>query len=95
MWIDSNGHFMTTTGTSDLAWCARVQEQDFLTKAGWGDFAKKHPKYPFLIDTNIFCQQIDPQGVQYPKDVNLPLDKEIGEDEPKEEHGVKESLSFQ
>jgi len=55
----------TLVGTSDLDWCSRVIKGDYLTKAGFPKIAKK--KYPFLIDTNIFCKHIDRgSGVQYP-----------------------------
>jgi hypothetical protein len=39
-------------------------EGGYFKKAGWHDFEGK--KYPFLIDTNIFCKHIDPDGTQYP-----------------------------
>ncbi|MEM2124990.1 MAG: hypothetical protein QXQ53_01170 [Candidatus Methanosuratincola sp.] len=51
-------------GTEDLAFCTRVIESGALAKAGWKEVAKK--KYPFLIDTSIFCRHIDWDGVQYP-----------------------------
>ena len=56
--------WFNSTGTEDLQWCTRVMEGDFFTKAGWPKFAKK--KYPFLLDTAIFCKHIDWSGVQYP-----------------------------
>ncbi len=62
----TTGATMTSTGTSDLAWCSRVREGDYLTKAGFGDFAKEHPEYPFLCDTGIFLWHIDPNGRKYP-----------------------------
>lgn len=65
MWFDeASNQFSQTTGTSDLNWCTRVIEGNYLTKSGWDKFAKM--KYPFLIDTNIACMQIDRDGVQYP-----------------------------
>lgn len=51
-------------GTEDLAFLSRVIEEDVLTKAGWPKLAKK--KYPFLVDTSLFCKHIDWNGVQYP-----------------------------
>lgn len=67
-WFDeATGQFNTSTGTSDLDWCTRVIEGDYLRKAGWGEFADAHPKYPFLVDTrNLFCKHIMPDGTQYP-----------------------------
>ncbi len=58
------GQWNATTGTSDLDWCSKVMKGGFLEKSGW----KKHAKmrYPFLVDTNIYCKQIDEQGVIYP-----------------------------
>lgn len=54
----------TFSGTEDLAWCNRVINGDYLKKAGWKDIAKK--KYPFLMDTSIFCKHIDMSGTMYP-----------------------------
>lgn len=57
--------FELNVGTSDLNWCQRVIEQDVLKRAGWPKVAGK--KYPFLVDTNIFCKHIDRiTGKQYP-----------------------------
>jgi len=64
-WFDPyTGQYNSTTGTSDLDWCTRVMSGNYLEKSGWKKFAKK--KYPFLVDTSLFCQQIDEQGVKYP-----------------------------
>lgn len=66
-WYDpETNQYNTQSGTTDLAWCERVMRGDYLTKAGWGDFAKQNPEYPFLIDTNIFCVHIDQDGTRYP-----------------------------
>jgi hypothetical protein len=51
-------------GTEDLDFCARLITEKVLQRAGWEKLAKK--KYPFLIDTSIFCKHIDPAGIQYP-----------------------------
>lgn len=58
------GDVSTVTGTSDLDWCTRVMEGDYFAKAGWPEFAEK--RYPFLVDTNIFCMHINPNGEQFP-----------------------------
>ena len=58
------GGVTAQSGTEDLFWCDRVVRENVLAKAGWKDIAKK--KYPFLIDTNVFCRHIDNDGVQYP-----------------------------
>jgi hypothetical protein len=60
---ETRGWF-TARGTEDLAWCTRVMEEGYFKKAGWDKFQKK--KYPFMIDTAIFCRHIDWNGLQYP-----------------------------
>jgi len=65
VWYDPNTmNFNTLTGTSDLEWCTRVIKGRYFEKAGWKEFQRK--KYPFLVDTNIFCRHISPDGTQYP-----------------------------
>lgn len=54
----------TLVGTSDLTFCTRIIKGDYLTKAGFPKIAKK--RYPYLVDTNIFCHHIDPDGQKYP-----------------------------
>ena len=54
------------SGTSDLEWCKRVMRGDYLRKAGWTAFADEHGDYPFLVDTDIFCGHINPDGTIYP-----------------------------
>ena len=51
-------------GTSDLDWCARIVDGDYLAKAGWKELAKK--QYPLVIDTNIACMHVDSDGTQFP-----------------------------
>ena len=62
------GTMITSTGTSDLAWCQRVITEKYFEKAGWNKYQKM--KYPFLVDTNIFTKHIDQNGTQYP--LNIP-----------------------
>lgn len=66
LWYDpeNNLDMATSGGTSDLHWCAEVMNGGYLKKAGWDRFHKK--KYPFLIDTRIFCKHINPDGEQFP-----------------------------
>lgn len=66
LWYDEKtGQFNTTAGTSDLDWCTRIINGGYLKKAGWPELQKK--KFPFLIDTNIFCRHIDRNsGIAYP-----------------------------
>lgn len=59
-----DGAFGTTSGTTDLAFCQRIMDNDIFAKAGWPEYAKK--KYPFLVDTNIFVKHITQAGVVYP-----------------------------
>ena len=54
----------TAMGTEDLDWCNRVIENNVLKRAGWDKIARK--KYPFLMDTSVFCQHISFDGVKYP-----------------------------
>ena len=64
-WIDpETGDVNTITGTSDLDWCTRIMKEKYFDKAGWPQYQKK--KYPFLVDTTIFCRHISPDGQQFP-----------------------------
>jgi hypothetical protein len=65
----ARGGMVSETGTQDLEWCKTVISGNFLEKAGWGQFVKKHPKYPFLVDTNLFVRHISTDGVQFPIEV--------------------------
>ncbi len=58
------GHYRTVMGTSDLDWCTRVIEGDYFKKAGWPNFQRR--KYPFLVDTDLFCYHIAPNGEMFP-----------------------------
>lgn len=58
------GSWQNSCGTEDLDWCARVMLGKVFERAGWPEIAKK--KYPFLVDTNVFCRHIDMEGIQYP-----------------------------
>jgi hypothetical protein len=65
VWFDpETGSYNTLTGTSDLDWCTRVIDEGYFEKAGWPEYQKA--RYPFLVDTNLFCRQIDDNGQQYP-----------------------------
>lgn len=67
LWFDPenmSGDVASYGGTSDLDWCTRIMEGKYFEKAGWKDYIDK--KYPFLIDTNIFCKHINPDGEQFP-----------------------------
>lgn len=65
VWFDEKTDtFNTITGTSDLDWCTRVIEGDYIAKAGYPKIAKK--EYPLLVDTNIFAKHITPEGKIFP-----------------------------
>jgi hypothetical protein len=65
LWFDpESDQYNVTTGTSDLAWCTRVMEGGYFEKAGWHEYQNK--QWPFLVDTNIFCRHINPDGEQFP-----------------------------
>lgn len=64
-WFDpESSQYNTIAGTSDLNWCWRVMKEGFFEKAGWDKY--QDMQYPFLIDTNIFCRHINPDGEQFP-----------------------------
>jgi hypothetical protein len=58
------GHYRSLMGTSDLDWCTRVIEGGYFKKAGWPNFQRR--KYPFLVDTQISCYHIAPNGELFP-----------------------------
>jgi hypothetical protein len=65
VWFDPEmRNWYTATGTEDMEFCSKVMEHDIFKKAGWPKIARK--KYPFLVDTNLFCWHIDESGVKYP-----------------------------
>jgi hypothetical protein len=53
--------------TSDLAWCDRVIAGDYLRRAGW----KSEGRWPFLVDTNIFCWHVNSDGQMFPSKAEL------------------------
>lgn len=63
-WGDPEKGYHTLSGTSDLDWCTRVMTGNYFTKAGWDMYADK--RWPFLVDTGIFCRHINPNGEQFP-----------------------------
>lgn len=69
-----------STGTSDLEWCARVMGEKVFAKAGWPKYQKL--RYPFLVDTKLFCGHIDPSGRIFPSEAEkrkwLPKEKKRG-----------------
>jgi hypothetical protein len=69
LWYDpETGYQNATQGTSDLEWCTRVIEGDYLRKSGWGDFVDSLPdkRYQMLCDTRLYCGHIDQSGKMFP-----------------------------
>jgi hypothetical protein len=69
MWQDpQNGYIMQLGGTSDLDWCTRVMEGDYIRKAGWESYMDglEDERYPFPCDTGIFAQHINNNGEVFP-----------------------------
>jgi hypothetical protein len=56
--------YNTLEGTSDLNWCHRVMEGGYFKKSGWTKY--QNMKWPFLVDTSIFCQHINMDGSVFP-----------------------------
>lgn len=64
-WFDPElDRYFAQMGTSDLDFCDRLMRENAFAKTGWTDLAKK--KYPLLVDTNLYAQQIDLGGKLYP-----------------------------
>lgn len=57
-------------GTTDLNFCKEIKENNIFEKAGWPKY--KNKKHPFLVDTSIFVQHIDNDGIKWP--LSLPVD---------------------
>jgi hypothetical protein len=65
IWEDAKtGSWNSVTGTEDLNFCWRIKENGVFRKAGWPEYQKR--THPFLIDTAVFCQHINPDGTRYP-----------------------------
>jgi len=62
------GYVNMAGGTSDLDWCTRVIEGDYLRKAGWNEYMDnlEDEKYPFICDTGIFARHVNPNGEMFP-----------------------------
>lgn len=72
----------TFAGTEDLAWCNRVMAGKYLAKAGFRDIQRK--RYPFLLDTGLFCRHITNDGMVYPL-MHQELAKKLHERKMKEQ----------
>jgi hypothetical protein len=63
---EEKGSQEALVGTSDLDFCSRVIEGDYMKKAGFKEFAVGKTDYPFMVDTNIACDQIEHDGTRFP-----------------------------
>ena len=65
IWFDEEkGAYAAKVGTTDLAWCTRIMEDNLFEKAGWEKYQKM--KNPFLVDTEILVGHITPEGKMFP-----------------------------
>ncbi len=69
--IQDPSGYAVVAGTTDLNFCKELKEKNIFTRAGWAKYQKM--KHPFLVDTSIFVQHIDNDGVKWP----LSLPKEF------------------
>ena len=78
-WYDpEQDRYFSLMGTSDLALCDRIIKENVLAKTGWAAVAKR--RYPFLVDTSIFCGHITLQGEIYPqhaREILMPLKNNV------------------
>lgn len=67
-WKDPmTGRYVQKSGTEDMFWCDRIHKEKVFEKCGVPAFKKfQKMKYPYLMDTSIFCKHIDDSGRQYP-----------------------------
>jgi len=63
--VEGGMHNMVS-GTSDLDWCTRVMEEKVFERAGWDTSVIPDMKWPFPVDTNLFCRHINTNGEQFP-----------------------------
>jgi len=69
MWTNPlTGYQGFRNGTSDLDWCNRVMEGDYIRRAGWNKYMDEleDERYPFLIDTRLFARHVNPNGEMFP-----------------------------
>jgi hypothetical protein len=67
LYLDDGMHnAIAVSGTSDLYWCDRVMNEKVIERAGWATDYCPDMRYPFLVDTGMFCRHINPNGEQFP-----------------------------
>lgn len=71
--VDPLGNINSMQGTSDLDWSNRVIAGDYIRKAGWTKYLDglEDQRYPLIVDTNLFCWHIDPDGTVYPTQAEI------------------------
>ena len=70
--LDPNSNdFFVTQGTTDLNFCNELIRDGVLEAAGWPEYQKK--EFPFLVDTSIFVQHIDNDGIKWPTQLPQPF----------------------
>lgn len=70
-WCDpETGQWVRQVGTEDLYFLKRIVTEGALKQPRWKHLVKE--KYPFIIDTNMFCWHIQMNGQVYPLDIDLP-----------------------
>lgn len=98
LWSDPEKSMVNTiSGTSDLDWCDRLMKGDYLRKAGWGDYlaALPDPRYPLMVDTNLFTWHINPDGTRFPDfDVTGYRGKPVSEAAPTLGVNVTDHIDF-
>lgn len=73
-WVSPDSdEFHMTTGTSDLDWCTQIMEGDVIRRAGWHDYWEglEDERWPFLVDTRLFCKHIEMDGRQFPTEPEI------------------------
>jgi len=64
------GMWARQVGTEDLNFCTRVIESKALAKTRWKSLVTK--RFPFLVDTRMFCWHMEISGQRFPIDIDLP-----------------------
>ena len=74
--VDPEGNYYMASGTTDLNFCNQIVKEKIFEKAVWKGkhLWKKYQKKenPFLVDTKLFIQHIDLDGVKWP--LSLPAE---------------------
>jgi len=64
-WADPISYqWKTRTGTEDLDFCWKFIEKGLFSKTDFPEYSRK--KYPYMVDTSLFCWHITPDGKKFP-----------------------------